>query len=93
MESTKNTIKKAVQAIQEFGFGEDACCINRYIEKRMQNNHLSTLMNMKKPNISLAVFGLLQYSQPTTASVERSFLMRQKLLPKNRNFNVKNVKK
>ena len=30
MESAKNTIKEAVQAIQEFDFGEDTCNINQY---------------------------------------------------------------
>ena len=33
MESTKYTIKEAVQAIQELDFGEDTCNINQYIKK------------------------------------------------------------
>ena len=33
MESAKYTIKEAVQAIQELGFGEDTCNINQYIKK------------------------------------------------------------
>ena len=35
---------------------------------------------------------LLQKAQPTSAAVERSFAMLSKLLKKDRNFNVKNVK-
>ena len=37
MESAKYTIKEAVQTIQELDFGEDACNINQYVKKRMQN--------------------------------------------------------
>ena len=33
VKSAKYTIKEAVQAIQEFNFGEDTCNINQYIEK------------------------------------------------------------
>ena len=36
MESAKCTIKKAVHAILELDFGEDACSISYYIQKRMQ---------------------------------------------------------
>ena len=47
---------------------------------------------MERPDVSLAVYNLYQYSQPTTASVERSFSMLRKLLAKARNFKVENVK-
>ena len=33
MESAKYTNKEAVQAIQEFDFGEDICNINQYLKK------------------------------------------------------------
>ena len=46
MESAKYTIK-AVQAIQELGFGEDTCNINQYIKKRMQNNDISKIIKWK----------------------------------------------
>ena len=49
-------------------------------------------MNMERPNILSDVYSLLQHSQPTIAFVERSFSMLQKLLAKDRNFKVKNVK-
>ena len=75
MESTKYTINKAVQAIQELDFGEDTCNINQHIKKRMQNNDISKIMNMEKQDISPAVYYMLQTSQPTSASVERSFSM------------------
>ena len=80
MESAKYTIKEAVQAIQELDFGEDTCNINQYIKKRMQNNDISEIINMERQDISTAVYHMLQNSQPTSASVERSFSMMKKLL-------------
>ena len=60
MESAKYTIKEAVQAIQELDFGEDTCSINQYIKKRMQNNDISEIINMKRKDISPAVYHMLQ---------------------------------
>ena len=84
MESANYTIKEAVQAIQ-------TCSINRYIKKRMQNNDISK-WNMERLDISLAVYSLLQHSQPTTASAERCFFILRKLLAKKSKFKVENVK-
>ena len=92
IESAGYTIKEAVPAIQELDLGEDTFAFNRYIQKRMQNNDISKMINMVRPDISPAVYSLLQYSQHTTASVERSFSLLRKLLAKDRNFRVKNVK-
>ena len=75
MEIAKYTIKEAVQAIQELHFGKDACNINQYIKKRMQNNDISDIINMERQDISPAVYHMLQNSQPTSAFVERSFSM------------------
>ena len=55
MESAKYTIKGAVQAIQELGFGQDICNINQYIKKSMQNNDIFEIINMKRQDISLTV--------------------------------------
>ena len=46
--------------------------INQYIKKRMQNNDISEIINMERQDISLAVYHMLQNSQPTSASVERN---------------------
>ena len=92
MEYAKYTIIEAVQAILELDFGENTCSINRYIQKRMQNNDISNIIKMARPHISQAIYSLLQHSQPTTVSVERSFSMLQTLLAKDRNFKVENVK-
>ena len=91
MESTKYTIKDAVQAIQELDFGEDTCNVNQDIKKRIQNNVIFKIINMKRQDISSPVYHTLQNSQPTSASVERSYSMLKKLLAKDRNFKVKNV--
>ena len=47
---------------------------------------------MERQNISPAVYHMLQNSQPTPASVKRSFSMLKKLLAKDRNFKVENVR-
>ena len=84
--SANYTIKEAVQAIQELDFGEDTCNINQYIKKRMQNNNISEIINMERQDISPALYHMLQNSQPTSASIERSFFMLKKLSAKDRNF-------
>ena len=92
MESAKYTIKEAVQAIQELDFGEDTCNINQYIKKRKQNNDISKIINTERQDISPAWYHMLQHSQPTSASVKRSFTMLKKLLAKDRNFKAENVR-
>ena len=92
MGSAKYTMKETVQAIQERDFGEDTCNINRSIKNRMQNNDISEIINIKKQDISLAVYHMLQNSQPTSASVERSLSMLKKLLAKDRSFKIENVR-
>ena len=58
----------------------------------MQNNDIFEIINMARQDISPAVYHMLQNSQPTSASVERSFSMLKKLLAKDRNFKVDNVR-
>ena len=91
IKSAKYTIKD-VQAIQEPDTREDICNINYYIQRRIQNNAISKIMNLGRPNISLIVSSLLQHFQPTTASVKRNFSMLPELLPINRTCRVENVK-
>ena len=49
-------------------------------------------MNIEGPDISAAVYNLLQHSQSTTAPVERSLFILRKLLAKDRNFREQNLK-
>ena len=82
---TTPTIKEAVQPIQELDFGEDTCSINCCMEKECKTMRFFKIINMERPDISSAVYGLL-HSQPTTASAEKSFSTLGKLLAKDRNF-------
>ena len=91
MESAKYTIEEAVQAIQELDFGEYTCNINLYINKRLQNNDISQIINEERQDISPAVYHMLQNFQPTSATVEKSFSMLKKLMAKDRN-KVENVR-
>ena len=91
MESAKNMqSKEAVQAIQELDFGEDTCSINQCIKIRIQNNDIFKIINMERQDISPTVYHMLQNSLPTSASL--SFSMLKKLLAKDRNFKVENVR-
>ena len=76
----------------ELDFGEDTCNIKQYIKKRKQNNDISEIIGIERQDISPAVYHMLQNSQPTSASVERSFFMLKKLLAKDRKFKVDNVR-
>ena len=62
-----------------------------YTLKKMSNNGISKIINMERQDISPAVYYILQNSQPTSASVEKSFSMLKKLLAKERNFKAENV--
>ena len=58
----------------------------------MQNNDISEIINIERQDISPAVYHMLRNSQPTSASVERSFTMMKKVLAKDRNFKIENVR-
>ena len=66
--------------------------IKDYINKRLSNSDLETIINCTNLTIDPTSYALLQKAQPTSAAVERSFSMLNKLLRKDRNFDVKNVK-
>ena len=58
----------------------------------MQNNDIFEIINMERQNISPAVYHMLENCQPTSASAERSFSILKKLLAKDRNLKVENVR-
>ena len=91
MEDSKYTIRAAHSDLSALSLGDDSCDIAAYIKKRLEKNGLTDIMAMNRPEISPTVYGLLQDCQPTTASVERSFSMLNKLLAKDRNFLPENV--
>ena len=63
------------------------------LKNKLSNSDLETIINCIYLTIDLTSYALLQKAQPTSAAVERSFSMLSKLLRKDRNFDVKNVKK
>ena len=74
-------------------FDDDPCAIKDYINKRLSNSDLETIINCTNFTIDPTSYALLQKARPTSAAVERSFSMLNILLRKDRNFDVKNVKK
>ena len=75
-------------------FDDDPCAIKDYINKRLSNSYLETIINCTNLTIDPTSYALLQKAQPTSAAVERSFSMLNKLLRKHRNFlKIKHVQK
>ena len=86
-------IIEAYGLLKNMQFDDDPCAIKNYIKKRLSNSDLETIINYTNLTIDSTSYALLQKAQPTSAAVEKSFSMLSKLLRKDRNFDVKNVKK
>ena len=95
LEGSACTITRACGLLKNniMQFDDDPCAINNYINKRLSNSDLETIINCTNLTIDPRSYALLQKAQPTSAAVERSFSKLNKLLRKDRNFDVKNVKK
>ena len=94
LEGSACTITEAYGLLKNMQFDDDdPCAIKNYIKKRLSNSDLETIINCTNLTIDPTSYALLQKPQPTSAAVERSFSMLSKLLRKDRNFDVKNVKK
>ena len=93
LEGSVCTITEAYGLLKNMQFDDDPCAIKNYIKKRLFNSDLETIINCTNLTIDPTSYALLQKSQPTSASVERSFSMLSKLLRKDKSFDVKNVKK
>ena len=87
------TITEAYGLLKNMQFDDDPCAIKNYNKKRLSNFDLETIINCTNLTIDPTNYALLQKAQPTSAAVERSFSMFSKLLRKDTNFDVKNVKK
>ena len=87
------TRTEAYGLLKNMQFDDDPCAIKNYIKKRLSNSDLETIINCINLTIDPTSYALLQKPQPTSAAVERSFSMLSKVLRKDRNFDVKNVKK
>ena len=93
LEGSACTITKAYGLLKNMQFDDDPCAFKDYMTKRQSNSDLETIINCTNLTIDPTSYALLQKAQPTSAAVERSFSMLNKLLRKDRNFDVKNVKK
>ena len=93
LEASDCTMREAYELLKNMHFLDDPCSIQAYIKKRLSNTDLETILNCSNSAIAPTTYALLQNAQPTSAAVERSFSMLSKLLRKDRNFDVKNVKK
>ena len=92
LEGSACTIIEAYGLLKKTQFDDDPCPIKNYIEKRLSNSDLETIINCNNLAIDPTSYALLQKTQPTSAAVEKSFSMLSKLLRKDRNFDVKNEK-
>ena len=93
LEGSACTITEAHGLLKNMQFDGDPCAIKNYIKKRLSNSDLETTINCTNLAIDPTSYAPLQKAQPTSAAVERSSSMISKLLRKDRNFDVKNVKK
>ena len=93
LEGSACTITEASGLLKNMQFDDDPCAIKNYFKKRLSKSDLETIINCTNLTIDPTSYSLLQKAQPTFAAVERSFTMLSKLLRKDRNFDVKNVKK
>ena len=93
LEGSACTITEAYGLLKNMQFDDDPCAIKDYIKERLSYSDLETTINCTNFIIDPTSYALLQKAQPTSAAVERSFSMLSKLLRKDRNLDVKNVKK
>ena len=92
-EGSACTITEAYGLLKNMQFDDDPCAIKNYIKKRLSNYDLETIINCTNLTIDPTSYALLQKAQSTSSAVENSLSMLSKLLRKDRNFDIKNVKK
>ena len=87
------TMTEAYELLTNMYFLDDPCSIQAYIKERLSNSDLKAIINCTNLPIAPTAYAMLQKAQPTSAAVEQIFSMLSKLLRKDRNFDIKNVKK
>ena len=89
------TITEAYGQLKNMQFGDDPCTIKNYSKKRLPNSDLETTMNCTNLTIDPTSYRThyCKKAQPISAAAEKTFSMLSKLLRKDRNFNVKSIKK
>ena len=93
LEGSACTITEAYGLLKNMQYNDDPCAIKNYIKKRLSNSDLETIINCTNLTIDPTSYALFQKAQPTSDAVERSLSILSKLLRKDRNFDIKNVKK
>ena len=93
LEGKACTITEAYGLLKNMQFDDDPCAIKNYIKKRLSNSDLETMINCTNLTIDPTSYALQRKAQQTSSAVERSFSMLSKLVRKDKNFDVKNVKK
>ena len=78
LEGSACTITKAYGLLKNMQFDDDPCAIKDYINKRLSNSDLETIISCTNLTIDPTSYALLQKAQPTSAAVERSFFMLNK---------------
>ena len=94
MEDATYTLKKAQVNISNMDLKQDCAGIGCYTMKQMMKNcNVDNIVCLKQQNVSPALYAELQCCQPTTSAVECSLSTFGKLLCKERQFVLGNVKK
>ena len=91
LDASDFTMTEAYGLLKNMQF-DDLCAIKVNIKKRLSNSDLGAITNCTNLTIAPTSYTLLQKTQPTSAPIKRSFLMLSKLMQKDRNFDVKNIK-
>ena len=82
---------EAYELLKNTHFLDNPYSIQACIKKRLSNFDLGAIINITNLAIAPNTYPLLQKAQPASAAVERSFSMLNKLLRKDRNFDIKNT--
>ena len=93
LKASDSTMTYAYKLLKNMQFLDDSCSIQAYNKKPLSNSDLKAVINCTNLAIAPTTYALLQKAQPIYAAVERSFSMLSKLLSKDGNFEIKNVKK
>ena len=91
-ENLEFSIEKCGEKLKQLPIQADPAEIKSYIAKRFAKNDIKTIWEKPLENMSPDTYGLLLQAPCSSATVERSFSRLKKLLAKDRNFNVENVK-
>ena len=93
LEASDCIVTEGYELLKNMHFLDDLRPIQACIKKRLSNSDLEAITNRTNWAIAPTTYALLQKAQPTSAAVEQSFSRLSKLLSKDRNFDIKNVKK